>query len=287
MLRRRTLRVVAALLLSMPLLASCWHSEAPPPPRSDVPASEFWVPVAQFWPNDRNHADTLRDMWPVVFGTIEIRPGLDLVTRKCRYDTLYFVRRGTVGRLLAALINDAEIESVTPDVVRLRCHMSADGFQGFPTQIIYYVDRDERIEAPLYLDCTQPFRFNYYVKKDEHQPPPLTGHEVLDVRALDDTVTIRFGPPASDPARMRTPETVTVFDEGTSIFSLFFIGSKATQDVVGKTAELSDTAACQSLSLAQTPEGVQLDIGLTQPMEYRIDYVSGGQMSMTVCLRSK
>lgn len=243
--------------------------------------------MSEFWPYDPNITYDPRDIWPVVDERIEIRPGLDLVVRKYGYRTFCFVQRGTMGRMLAGTIDNAEVESVTPHVVRLRCYTFEGGFRGFPRQIIYYVDKDERLEAPLYLDCAEPFRFNYYVKVDEHQPPPLVGHEVLDLEALDDTVTIKFGPAIDDRIAVRVPETVTTFDEPSCTFSLMFIGSKVAQDVMKKVEGLGPTAVCRSLILVQAPEGVQLSIGLARPMVYRVDYTPAGQLSMTVWFKGK
>lgn len=255
------------------------------PPTSCLPRLE--VPVSEFWPYYPNHTYDPRDIWPVVDERIEIRPGLDLVVRKFGYDTVCFVQGGTMGRMLAGSSDNAEVESVTPDAVRLRCYISEEGFRCFPLQIIYYVDKDERIEDPLYLDCAVPFRFNYYVKKDEHQPPPLLGDEVLDLEVLDDTVTIKFGPAIDDCIAVRVPETATTFDESTCTFNLMFVGSKVAEAVMKKAGGLGPTAACRSLSLVQTPEGVQLSIDFAQPMEYRVDYTSAGRLSMTVWLTGK
>lgn len=226
--------------------------------------------------------------WPRTDGRIEIRPGLWLVIRKYGlYDTIYFLEQGTKGLMLAALINNAELELVTSDVISLRCYTSADGFRSFPTRTTYYVDNDELIEDYLYWDCTEPFRFNFYYTGwgGRSEPLRLEGHEVLDIEADDNTVTILFSPWPEDPYLKRLPETITTFEESTCTFNLLFVGSKVSQDVIDKAEALDTSAICRSLSLSQTTEGVHLGIKLKEPMQYRTS--SSGEFSMTVWFKNK
>lgn len=290
MLHKKVSSLVFLLALS---LASCQQKTAPArdinkekPHYSSVPhhpqsiATE-WHDVASFGPYQPG------DPRPVTYGRIEVRPGLWLVIEKWEYDTSYFIQRGTMGRMLAPAIDQAEIELVTPDVIRFRSYESEGGFHPFPHRITYNVDSDELITDYLYWDCAEPFRFNYSAKVDQHEPLRDVGHEVLDIAAEGDTVTVWFSPMAEFPKWDRPPETTTTFHQSTCTFSVLFAGSKVGQKLIDKTGGLGPTAACRFLALAQVPEGVQLRIGLTQPMEYRVDYVSGGGLSMTIWLKSK
>lgn len=109
----------------------------------------------------------------------------------------------------------------------------------------------------------------------------------MDVSANGEVVTIKFSPLAAHPKLDRPPETTTTFDEATCTFNLVFKGSTVSKDVIEKTGLSGSSAACHSLSLAQTSEGAQLSIGLIQPIEYRVDYTSRGGLSMTIWLRGK
>lgn len=291
---RRVKILSVVLALSVLLLVSCQPATAPP--NHENIATEWYDVATHFY---RYPPDDPR---PETYGKISIRPGLWLVIKKSNlgYNTIYFVRKGAVGRLLAGSSDHAEIELVTSDVVQFMTYSSSDGFHYFPDRRTYDVKKDELTQDFLYWDCAEPFRFNYDVNSDGNEPSHYVGHEVLDIAGDGDSVTITFSSSSPAPEYWkwdRPPETFTTFDKSASTFNLLFVGSNASQETIEKAGALGPTEACNSFSLEQTPEGARLSIGLTKPMEYRAgameysarhhwDPVAEG-FSMTIWLRDK
>lgn len=275
-----TLLLLASMLV-LCMTAGCGGPQAsdttPPSLHAFLP-SPPWEPIANFYPNGES----------IVAEKMEIRPGLYLVVKRGEYSPLYFIERGGMGRWLATEVYNAEVSSVTPDRVELRCFWSDSGFRGFPFLVVYDVTADVRQEElPLYLDCREPFRFNYFERLGEGEPLVVRGHEVTTVNAEHGSIALGFKKPAGEPfAPDVPPETVVSFQSSSDQLRFLFVGAILRKEDSGETRQLVSGSSdlWDGVELRQTAEGVELLIKLDEPVLYSVDYGSD-MLSMKILLK--